>query len=245
MTFCVGVKVAGGLVGLADTRIVKGSETSSKAKVARLHHDAGSLFLMTSGLRSVRDKAYAYFEQEMAATEPGQVTRMFQVANLFGAALRRVREEDGAALQQSGFAFNLNAIIGGKFSDDPEPALLYVYPEGNWVEATADAPYHIIGRTTYGKPILDRLLTAQTSLGQALALSFLAFDATRTSVTDVDFPVDIVVLDAATRHLNERRFDAHELALATSWWQETLRSALGQFPLDWASQLLPAPNPYP
>lgn len=242
MTFCVGVKVSGGLVGLADTRIVKGSEISSKAKVARLEHEAGSLFLMTSGLRSVRDKAYAYFERELATTDPGGLTRTFEAANLFGSALRRVRDEDGPSLAQSGFTFNLNAIIGGRFSDDVEPALIYVYPEGNWVEATVDAPYHIIGRTMYGKPILDRLLTQETSIQQAVALSFLAFDATRASVTDVDFPVDIAVLDAATGELRERRIEERELTAAACWWQETLRNALREFPLDWADDLLRQPG---
>ena len=79
------------------------------------------------------------------------------------------------------------------------PTLFYIYPEGNWIEATADSPYFILGRTLYGKPILDRLLISDTPLAQALALAYLAFDATRTSVIDVAFPIDVIIFDPLTR----------------------------------------------
>jgi putative proteasome-type protease len=238
MTFCLGMKVAGGLVGLADTRIVMGSERTSKAKVSQLPHPAGPLFLMTSGLRSIRDKASIYFEQSLAAVDDEELPKMFQAANLFGTALRRVRKEDGPSLAKSRLTFNLNAILGGQLADDPEPQLFYVYPEGNWVQATADSPYHIIGRRYYGRPILDRLLTSESSLGQAVALAYLAFDGTRASVTDVDFPIDIVVLDAATGRLQEHRFDEDAVEHARQWWQRTLHATLAEFPLEWAQEVL-------
>jgi putative proteasome-type protease len=242
MTFCVAVKTINGLVGLADTRIVNGSEQTSKSKLAQLDHPAGSLFYMTSGLRSVRDKAGIYFEQDLLQAPAGSMTHLFQVANLFGNCLKRVREEDGAALAAANLSFNTHAIIGGQFSEDAAPVLFYIYPQGNWVEATVDAPYHVIGRNSYGKPILDRFLTADCSLSEAIILSLLAFDATRASVTDVDFPVDMVVLDAATRKLTQRRFDAATLAHATLWWQTTLKNALSEFPLEWAGELISPPS---
>lgn len=242
MTFCVAVKVKDGLVGLADTRIVNGSEQTSKSKLSQLEHPAGTLFYMTSGLRSVRDKTSVYFELDLLNSPADSMTHLFQVANLFGNCLRRVREEDGEALATANLSFNTHAIIGGQFSQDAAPVLFYIYPQGNWVEATADAPYHVIGRTSYCKPILDRFLTADCSLAEATILSLLAFDATRISVTDVDFPVDIVVLDAATKKLNQQRFDATELAHATLWWQNALKNALREFPFDWARELIKPPS---
>ena len=56
MTFCVGIKVNEGIVALADTRIVRGSEQVNKQKLAEFQHAGQALFTMTSGLRSVRDK---------------------------------------------------------------------------------------------------------------------------------------------------------------------------------------------
>lgn len=240
MTFCVGIKVERGLVALADTRIVRGAETASKSKVSHHAWGEGSLFLMTSGLRSVRDKTCTYFDEHLEALAP---RRIYEAANLFGQQLRAVRDEDGSSLAEAGLKFNLHAILGGRLEEDAEPELFYVYPEGNWVEATQDAPYHMIGRTSYGKPILDRLLGAQTTLSQAVTLAFLAFDATRTSVTDVDFPIDVAVMEAVSGTLREKRFDAAALASASDWWQQKLTAALAEFPLDWTGELgLAAPE---
>ena len=235
MTFCAGIKVRQGVVMLADTQIVRGNEQVNKAKLAVSRHGNASIFTMTSGLRSVRDKTVTYLDERLA--HPESLTRLYQVANLFGEQLRRVRLEDGPSLQQANLAFNLNAIIGGCLPGDDEPKLYYVYPEGNWVEAAADSPYFIIGRTPYGKPILDRFLTYETDLRSATALALLAFDATQASVTDVDCPIDVGVIFASTRSSVWRRFDAYEVEQVTRWWTERLAHALREFPTDWSESL--------
>ena len=237
MTFCLGIKVTEGLIALADTQIVKGSERLSKAKLSLATYRDRSLFIMTSGLRSVRDKAVIYLEEQLSS-DNAEFTRLYQVANAFGAQLRRVYEEDNAALTRGHLQFNLHAIIGGQLSADSSPTLFYIYPEGNWIEAMADSPYFIIGRTAYGKPILDLLLDGDTQLRRALGLAYLAFDATRTSVTDVDFPLDIVVFSAASGQLHQQRYAADMLIHTTDWWQQQLKSALDRLPLSWADPLL-------
>jgi hypothetical protein len=67
VTFCVGIRVREGLVALADTQIVRGQEFSNKAKLSLLEHAGSAIFLMTSGLRSIRDKAVLRLEDELAA----------------------------------------------------------------------------------------------------------------------------------------------------------------------------------
>jgi putative proteasome-type protease len=114
-----------------------------------------------------------------------------------------------------------------------------VYPEGNWIDATPDSPYFIIGRTSYGKPILDRLLTYETPLAQAVALAYLAFDSTQASVVDVEFPIDLVLLVAADGVLHEHRFTSRDLESAHAFWHERLQSSLAEFPMDWAMPMWP------
>ncbi len=224
-------------MALADTQIVKGGERLSKGKLALVSHRAQQLFIMTSGLRSLRDKTIIYLEEKLA-DEAVDFERLYQVAQSFGDQLRRVRQEDEAALAQGGLSFNLHAIIGGQLDGDPTPTLFYVYPEGNWIEATSDSPYFILGRTLYGRPILDRLLAADTPITHALGLAYLAFDATRTSVIDVAFPIDVIVFDPSSRSLYQQRYDAPALASAAAWWQQRLGVALGELPMDWARSLL-------
>jgi putative proteasome-type protease len=241
MTFCLGMKVHQGLVALADTQIVKGSERLSKIKITLVNHGAQQLFIMTSGLRSVRDKTVLYLEEALSS-HVAPYERLYQVANAFGEQLRRVWHEDAEALTRSGLLFNLHAILGGQLSTDPEPTMFYIYPEGNWIETAADTPYFVLGRTPYSKPLLDRFLSIDTTLGVAVGLAYLAFDATRMSVTDVDFPLDMLVFDAARHRVNQHRLTAEMLATTREWWQQRLHAALEELPMAWAAPLLLHPS---
>ncbi|GAA4473063.1 proteasome-type protease [Novipirellula rosea] len=241
VTFCIGIQVRDGIVALADTRITRGSEQVNKQKLAEFQHGDASLFTMTSGLRSVRDKTLIYVEETLRQSQ-NSVERLYQFANLFGEQLRRVRNEDGPSLSSTGHTFNLHAIIGGCLLADQSPQLFYVYPEGNWVEAAMDSPYFMIGRTYYGKPILDRLLNYETPLRSAVALALLAFDATRTSVTDVDYPIDVAVIPSHSRHPQFQRYTESDLAETTQWWSEVLTNSLASMPMRWADSLLGLPS---
>ena len=240
MTFCIGLRVQSGLIALADTQIVRGEQSSSKSKLSTHRVGSGEAFVMTSGLRSVRDKVVSRLEDRIAAM-PAPFTRLHQLASAFGDELRQARQEDEASLAAGGLSFNLHAIIGGQLSGDVEPELVQVFPECNWITATPDSPYFVIGRSHYGKPILDRLLTHRTSIRGALALGYLAFDATRASVVDVDFPIDVLVDDGARStsgsSFRQARLTARDLAGAHDWWHAQLERALQAFPMDWSQPL--------
>lgn len=235
MTFCIGVRVKAGVVVLADTRVVKGSEISRKSKLSMFDVGDSDAALMTSGLRSVRDKVVARLDDRLSAGDRYQ--RLHEFATSYGTALRDVRMEDETSLTGGGLSFNSHAILGGRLVGDAEPSLIQVYPEGNWVEATDDSPYFVIGRTSYGKPILDRLLTAESTLRQAVLLAYLAFDATRASATDVDFPVDVAVLPRDGKRFTRQRFLVEDLSHVHDEWHGHLRAALDELPDQWASAL--------
>ena len=54
--------------------------------------------------------------------------------------------------------------------------------------------------------------------GDGLTLAYLAFDATRTTVTDVDFPVDMILFDSQSSQTTYRRFHEEELNPVSRWW---------------------------
>ena len=66
MTFCLGITVDEGLVGIADTRVVAGNECLVARKTATYQGPGFSFFVMHSGLRSLRDKILLYFEEAFA-----------------------------------------------------------------------------------------------------------------------------------------------------------------------------------
>jgi putative proteasome-type protease len=238
MTFCVAIKVKDGLVGIADTRVMSGSECIVAKKVAVYQHERSSLFVMVSGLRSVSGKALTYFDEIMEDSEPSRPTRLFHVANLLAEQIRRVASEDKKALDDSGLTFDIQALVGGQLERDREHRLYLVYPQGNWVEVDSGTPYQIIGASGYGKPVLDRTLKYEDSLRFALKVGCLAFDSTRISAANVDFPVDVALYLRDRFQMIEHRFQKQDLAGVSNWWQERLRDSVRDLPTDSMDPLL-------
>src|ERR1700710_963543 len=98
MTYCLGIKVKEGLVAIADTRITSGTDTTTKKKIFVEQKDKYSLFIMTSGLRSVRDKAILYFKELVAQEEHN---KLYKAVNAFGEQVKRVAAEDKSSLEKA------------------------------------------------------------------------------------------------------------------------------------------------
>jgi putative proteasome-type protease len=232
MTFCLGITVEEGLVGIADTRVVSGAEALTASKVATYQGPGFSFFILNSGLRSLRDKTLLCFEEAFTRhTETRE--RLFKLVNLYSAQVRRIAGEDAKALQEADLHFNIHALIGGQMSGDSTHRLFMVYPEGNWVEVGPDTPYQIIGNSGFGKPILERSLTHADSLLYAFKLGILAFDATRLCASNVDFPLDLMLYRRGSHQLVEHRFQREDLSQISSWWQERMRCAVDELPSKW------------
>jgi putative proteasome-type protease len=231
MTYCLGIKVKDGLVAIADTRITAGTNTTVKKKVHIVQNDHSSFFIMTSGLRSVRDKAIHYFEELL---EEGVVyNKLYKAANAFGEQIKRVADEDKASLERSGLKFNLNTILGGQLKDDDEHRLFLLYSEGNWVELDQSCPYVIIGNSGQGKAILNRILHYGSPMKQALKAGFLSFDSTRVSSNDVAFPIDVILYKKDNFSIVETRYEQSDLEEVSRLWAEKLKSALDDIPENW------------
>ncbi|MBC7423512.1 MAG: peptidase [Ferruginibacter sp.] len=231
MTYCLGIKVKEGLVGISDTRITAGTSTSVKKKVFVVQNDNNSFFIMTSGLRSVRDKAVHYFQELI---DSGIVyNKLYKAVNDFGQQIKRVADEDSAALMKAGYKFNLNAIVGGQLKGDDEHKLFMLYSEGNWVELDEGSPYAIIGNAGQGKGILNRIIRPTTTLRQALKAGYLSFDSTRVSSNDVEFPIDVVLYKKNSFNMAENRYEANELQDISTQWNEELIKSLDKMPEDW------------
>ncbi len=236
MSLCLAINVSDGLVGIADTRVISGNETIIAKKLSTYKLQTGAMFVMTSGLRSVRDKTLTYFEKELISDQSSP-ERLYECANSFSDSLRKVIKEDKELLEESGLTFNMHALIGGQFCGDTEHKLYLVYPQGNWVEIGKETPFQIIGASGYGKPVLDRTIQYQDSMQYALKVGCLAFDATRVSAADVDFPIDVVLLKKDTLHLVVHRFEKEDLSESSAWWQARLRESINELPSKWIEQI--------
>ena len=231
MTFCAGLKVRDGLIGIADTRVTTSSEHIVAKKLVTYSNYGYEMFIMTSGLRSIRDKTLTYFDEEIINSDENY-DKLYKAVNAFAKQLRRVSIEDKKALGESGFTFDLNSIIGGQLENDDEHKLYLLYPQGNWVEVGRGTPYFLIGESGFGKPILDRVLRYDSNLKTTLKAGYLAFDATRASAVDADFPIDIVVYKNGSYKTEEYRFERNDLIEVSTWWQKYLSIAIEDLPAE-------------
>lgn len=237
MTFCLGIKVKKGLVAIADTRLTSGTETTIGKKYYTFSKDKRSIFMMTSGLRSVRDKALIYFK-EVIESDQNEFTRLYQAANALGDQIKRVAKEDKQSLIEAGLKFNLHAIIGGQLVGDNTHNLYLIYPEGNWIEVGEGSPFQIIGNSGYGKPILRRTINHNSSMQFALKTGFLSFDSTRVSANDVDFPIDVLTYHKDSFEIKVHRYELTDMQEISRLWGDSLIDAIKNVPEDWIKESL-------
>ncbi len=236
MTYCLGIRLRKGLVAIADTRITSGSETTTAKKVFVHKYGQYPIFIMTSGLRSVRDKVITYF-QELLDEREG-FDKMYQAVNALGEQIKRVASEDRDELSRNGIVFNIYTIVGGQMPKDETPKLYLLYPEGNWIEVGEGTPFMIIGNSGYGKPVLQRTINYDSSLEFALKTGFLSFDSTRVSANDVGFPIDVLIFNKETFELEEHRLDEKDLEQITTFWGNRLKSSVNEIPDNLIERIL-------
>lgn len=119
---------------------------------------------------------------------------MFDAARLVGAAIRAVHQEDAAYLRHHNTDFNISVLFAGQINGE-RMRLFNIYSAGNFIEASEETPYFQIGETKYGKPILDRVLTYQSDLQDALKCILISFDSTIRSNISVNLPVDVLIYE--------------------------------------------------
>jgi putative proteasome-type protease len=68
-------------------------------------------------------------------------------------------------------------------------------------------------------------------------VGYLAFDATRTSATDVGFPLDIVIYHKDSYRMSQCRFMEEDFREISIWWNNWIRRGLDEIPSIWFDSL--------
>lgn len=235
MTYCVGVLVSEGLVMIADTRSNAGLDNIATFRKLHLFGNPGEriVILATAGNLAVSQSVLNLLTEGMENKETGELETlehmpsMFKSAQFVGRAIREVHRVDGDALEQQSGGFDVSMLLGGQVKGG-RLRLFMIYAAGNFIEATPDTPYLQIGEHKYGKPILDRSVTEETKLYDALKLGLISMDSTMRSNLGVGLPIDLAVVrrDAIKCELNYRIEEGepyfHDLRES---WSSALRAA--------------------
>ena len=241
MTYCVALKLNDGLVLLSDTRTNAGLDNIATYRKMFFFEEPGErvIGILTAGSLSVTQTTIARLQEAVDSPDSDGTTSimkaetMLGVADIIGDVLSRTRREIAAHSElQQGQATASMIVAGQRAGGDMR--LFLVYPEGNHIEATDDTPYLQIGEHKYGKPILDRVVTPETSLEDAKKAAFLSMDSTMKSNLSVGMPLDLAVIETdACRVSTKRRImkDDPQFSEMSHAWSEALRDAFVKMPI--------------
>lgn len=242
MTYCVGILVRDGLVMIADTRTNAGVDNISVFRKLHIFEEPGThvFALATAGNLAVSQSVLALLTEGLPNPATGETDlltttpSMFKAAQLIGRAIREVHRVDGISPEQAqSGAFDVTMLLGGQVAGG-RLRLFMIYSAGNFIEATSDTPYLQIGEHKYGKPILDRSVTDQTDLDEALKLGLISMDSTIRSNLSVGLPIDLAIIhrDAIRTDLNYR-IDENEPYFRDlrEQWSAALREAHQSIPI--------------
>ena len=236
MTYCCALRLEQGLVLISDTRTNAGVDHISVFRKLHTFGIEGERFiaLQTAGNLATTQAVLGHLQNSLTLhQEPNlyTVNTMFEVAELVGKTLRRVLEDITSNTQEQ-MNYSCSILVGGQIKGE-EMQLYNVYPQGNFICATTDTPYFQIGESKYGKPILDRALTYDMPLDEALRCSLLSFDSTLRSNVSVGLPLDVLVyhIDSLEMPKGKRvTQDDEYFQKISKQWSEILRAGLHEIP---------------
>jgi len=213
MTYCCGILVREGLVMIADTRTNAGLDNISTFRKLHVYTDPGDriLAIASSGNLSLSQTVRSTLTEGVENPDTGEretlmnAPTMFQAAQRIGRAVRAIQNAEGKALEAAEVDHDVAFLFGGQIKDGPL-RLFMIYSAGNFIECTTDTPYLQIGEHKYGKPVLDRGISFDTDIYDALKLGLISMDSTMRSNLGVGLPIDIVVVrrDSCTSEVTYR-----------------------------------------
>src|SRR5438046_303746 len=213
MTYCCGILVRDGLVMFADTRTNAGVDNISTFRKLHVFKQPGQriMAIASAGNLSISQSAVSMLREGWENPATGELETlmtaptMFQGAQLVGRTIRRVFSEEGAALAASDVEFDVSFLLGGQIKGE-RPRLFMLYAAGNFIECTTDTPYLQIGQHKYRKPVLDRAITYDIDLYDALKVGLVSADSTMRSTLRVGLPRDLLIArrDVCDADLNFR-----------------------------------------
>jgi putative proteasome-type protease len=237
MTYCVGIQVHDGLVMVSDSRTNAGvDQVSTYSKLWSLGVPGERQFMICSAGNLATTQAV--LNEVKRHAKEGLETSLMTVASLSEAAAYlgslsvEEQKKHAAAAEDSGGLFSSSFIIAGEVAG-AEAGLYMVYPEGNYIPSSAQAPFLQIGETKYGKPILDRVISSGTDLNHAALCALVSMDATMRSNLSVGPPIELTIYRSGS--LQPGRYtsfaeDSEYFRLISKTWDQLMKESFDRLP---------------
>ena len=247
MTYCVAINVNSGIVFCSDSRTSAGVDNIST--YSKMHSygipNNRQMTLMSSGNLATTQAVIAQLDSDIAQTKQ---TNLLTVANLRDAAsyIGELVVEEQNKHESDDNKYESTFILGGQIGPDTTHEILLIYPQGNFISTSVDTQFLQIGESKYGKPILDRVLTPETTLSTAASAALVSMDSTMKSNITVGPPIELAIYQhnkLDNQYYNKFEEGSEYLRNLKTAWDEKLQEAFKQLPpIEWANSWDQSPD---
>ena len=235
MTYCIGINVNEGMIFASDSRTNAGLDNvNTYSKMLNYAVGDRNIVIVTSGNLATSQAVYSSVKKDLESKNSiislNTCENIEEVASYIGRLT--VKHSSPQGINEEVLQLGSSYIVGGQIKDQKSEIFL-VYPQGNYIKPSDAKPYLIIGEINYGKPILDRILTPQISLGDASRCALISMDSTIRSDLRVGPPIDFVVYKTGlVEPVYKKQFDLNdpEYSNITTSWSQSIIRAFETFP---------------
>ena len=235
MTYCIGINVNEGMVFASDSRTNAGLDNIN-VYTKMLNYAVGdrNLVIVTSGNLATSQAVFGSIKKDLEVSNPitslNTCETLEEVANYIGSLT--VKHSSPQGINEEVLQLGSSYIVGGQIKNQ-KPEIYLVYPQGNYIRPSEARPYLIIGEINYGKPILDRVLKPDITLGDAARCALISMDSTIKSDLRVGPPIDFVVYKKGLiKPIYQNKFEINdpEYSSITDSWSQSIIRAFETFP---------------
>jgi putative proteasome-type protease len=235
MTYCIGINVNEGMVFASDSRTNAGLDNIN-VYTKMLNYAVGdrNLVIVTSGNLATSQAVFGSIKKDLEVSNPitslNTCETLEEVANYIGSLT--VKHSSPQGINEEVLQLGSSYIVGGQIKNQKSEIYL-VYPQGNYIRPSEARPYLIIGEINYGKPILDRVLKPDITLGDAARCALISMDSTIKSDLRVGPPIDFVVYKKGLiQPIYQNKFEINdpEYSSITDSWSQSIIRAFETFP---------------
>ena len=242
MTYCVAISTNKGLVFCSDSRTNAGADILfSHSKMHVFNPLPDRMFVMlTAGNLATTQAITARIEHDLTNPEATINLRTSSSMNEAAKYICQVNREEQARAQEttasSGIDTSASLLFGGQIKGGKHKIYM-MYSAGNFITDSEHTPFLQIGENKYGKPILDRIITRDTSLDDAARCALVSMDSTIRSNATVGPPIEVLVYEKDSFRSNHYiRLEGEDQYLIDirQRWNEALKTAFAELPqFEW------------
>lgn len=237
MTYCLAIALKRGLIFVSDSRTNAGADQINTYSKMHPFVDDPSRFivLLSSGNLATTQGVLTTIRRDIRDNRTPNLYNaddMDRVAEYIGKLSAEEQHKHHVSRADHEFHPSADFILGGQIRGS-DPSIVHIYPEGNFVHASDTMPFLQIGEVKYGKPILDRIITHDLPMADALKCALVSMDSTLRSNATVGPPIEFLVYlsgefkTSTYMSLNEN--DPYLLELRQVWGAN-IRSAFDSLP---------------